>query len=137
MDNVLVQPDLLTLPATQAGRKLSVPSANLEVAKALVTAGVPYEHIAKQLGVERSLIKVWANRYDWITPTKIERRMREELIQSEGVNGGENSDVTNSKPADLDPLTIAVEHAKKVGMSAMAGFVQRAAPSFNKLTPGS
>ncbi len=135
MENQL---DLLPMPAAKVGRPATIASPNMEVVKELVAAGVPYEQIAKRFNVSRDLIYTWVSRYNWITPTKIERKVRElNSLDSKAqlVTSDKLAMSGNLQAEGMSALDIAVESARKTGLASLAGFVQRAAPVFDKFTP--
>jgi len=124
----------------------------MDTIQLLVESGVPYPKIAdrfKDKGVTVNLLKVWANRLNWVTPFKLEERMnaiKSQVTEDEGVtlppvnklSGGENDDF--SKPVikllpEDDRLTVLAEQALKAGKTTLAGFVHRAAPVLDRYTP--
>jgi transposase len=136
MNESYAQIDLLPPPpVNKGGRPQSLPAVTMEVIKELVAQGVPYERIAERFKITKDLIYLWVCRYGWVTPAKIEKRIKElnsQVSQSEHTTEEKNTSLSTSQESALD---IAAEIARKQGLGAMHGFVSRAAPVFSKFTP--
>ncbi len=125
------QLDLLPPPMPRkTGRPKLLSDSDMERVREMVASGVDYNTISKCYGVSYDMITAWIGRYKWVSPTKLQRKIKE-LNEAELVIS-KSSELLETP---VDALTVLAEQARRTGLTSLAGFVKRASPVFDKFDP--